>query len=146
MGCEEAATLYDYNPRPVERRKTLGKHSLRMSSLFLLSGIWFLKMSIGTSYAWCSVTNQNLSLNLYVKSLSYLSRSLVDILPSTAKPCRNSYQTLLLKGTSPPVISSTNFGSGSYNITWKCSTACIDLSVFQFLNQITCYTRARISH
>lgn len=27
--------------------------------------------------------------------------------------------------------------SGLYSITWKCSTACIDLRDLQFLNQIT---------
>jgi hypothetical protein len=38
---------------------------------------------------------------------------------------------------SPLVISFTNSGSGSFSITWKCSTAWTDFRAFQFLNQMT---------
>ena len=46
--------------------------------------------------------------------------------------------SLWLTGTSPLVILLTNAGRGSNSITWKCSSAAIDLSDTQFLNQITC--------
>jgi len=53
-------------------------------------------------------------------------------------PFPNYYShTFWYAGISPLVISSMNFMSGLYSITWKCSTACIDLRDFQFLNQIT---------
>jgi hypothetical protein len=42
-----------------------------------------------------------------------------------------------VQGTSPPVISWTNFGFGFCSMTWKCSTACTDLSDLQFLNHTT---------
>lgn len=45
---------------------------------------------------------------------------------------------LMDQGRSAPVISSTKAGSGLCSMTWKCSTACTDLSDLQFLNHTTC--------
>lgn len=42
-----------------------------------------------------------------------------------------------LTGSSPFVISFINSMSGSFIMTWKCSMACMDLSLAQFLNQMT---------
>jgi len=44
---------------------------------------------------------------------------------------------LMQAGTSPPVISTMNLGSGLKSMTWKCSTASTDLRLFQFLNHMT---------